>query len=136
MEELRLSEIRPQHVREGELRVGGLPEQEIADAEFPAGTDDEVGIRDPRGVEAEENISSVISSGAIPPSAASAARRRAARTISLRPAYESPSVRVISVFPAVADTVCSSTCRTANGREEVSPMTRRRIRCRRRGKVR
>jgi len=52
LEELRLAEIGPQHVREGELGIGRLPEKEVADAELPAGADDEVGIGNPRGVEA------------------------------------------------------------------------------------
>ena len=35
----------------------------------------------------------------------------------------------MSVFPAVAASVPERTCRTAKGREDVSPMTRNRIPC-------
>src|SRR5688500_3990416 len=39
-----LAEVRPQRVREDELRVRGLPEQEIREPVFTRGADDEIGI--------------------------------------------------------------------------------------------
>src|SRR6185437_4162317 len=42
--EIGLAEVGPQRLREDELGIGGLPQQEIADALLAAGADDEVGI--------------------------------------------------------------------------------------------
>src|SRR5215213_9302255 len=39
--ELRFAEVGPEAVREDKLRVGRLPEQEIADAHFPARANEE-----------------------------------------------------------------------------------------------
>ncbi len=39
------AEVRPQAVGEHELRVGGLPDEEVADPLLAAGADDEVGVR-------------------------------------------------------------------------------------------
>src|SRR5262245_39108636 len=50
-EEVDLPEVGPVHVREIELGVGTLPEQESGQTLFAAGTDDEVGIRLALGVE-------------------------------------------------------------------------------------
>src|SRR4029079_2076035 len=44
-------EVRPQDVAEHELRVGALPDQEVADPLLAARPDEEVGGRHPRGVQ-------------------------------------------------------------------------------------
>ena len=44
-------EIRPQHGRDVELRIGQLPQHEVADALLTGGTDQQVGIGDPAGVQ-------------------------------------------------------------------------------------
>ena len=43
-----LVEVRPVGRRAVQLRVGPLPDQEIADPQFAGGADDEIGIRDAR----------------------------------------------------------------------------------------
>ena len=49
--EIGLAEVRPQGRREDELRVGALPQQEVAGALLTAGADDQVGIALAGGVE-------------------------------------------------------------------------------------
>ena len=49
--ELGFAEIRPERLGDDKFGVGDLPEQEIADAHFAAGSDDEVRVRDIAGVE-------------------------------------------------------------------------------------
>ena len=44
-------EVRPVLVDENQFRIGALPEQEVGEAVFAAGADDEVGIRQPGGIE-------------------------------------------------------------------------------------
>src|SRR5439155_1275276 len=51
LEELALAEIRPERVGDVDLRVGDLPEEEVAEAHLAAGPDEQVGIRDARGAE-------------------------------------------------------------------------------------
>ena len=43
--EIALTEVGPKEIHEAELRVGQLPEQEVADPLFATGTDEQVGIR-------------------------------------------------------------------------------------------
>src|SRR5262249_50954685 len=45
--EIALGEIRPQAIEKDQLGIGQLPEQEIADALFAAGADNEIGIGNP-----------------------------------------------------------------------------------------
>src|SRR5690348_9547319 len=47
--EIAFGEIGPQRRREHQLGVGGLPEQEVADALLAAGADEQVGIGDAGG---------------------------------------------------------------------------------------
>src|SRR5215471_5350202 len=49
--EIALGKIRPQAIEKNQLGIGQLPEQEIADALFAAGADDEIGIGNPGGEE-------------------------------------------------------------------------------------
>src|SRR5919201_2071187 len=51
LEQMLPVEVRPQHGREVQLRVGGLPEQEVRDPLLAGGPDDEVGVRHVRVVE-------------------------------------------------------------------------------------
>src|SRR4051812_7659265 len=46
--QLFLAEVRPQRVDEDELRISGLPEQEVAQPLLTARPDDQVGIGNPR----------------------------------------------------------------------------------------
>ena len=86
-DEFRLPEIGPEDVREHELGVGRLPEEEVADPDLTAGPYDQVGVGHPGGVEApgERLFGHALPAPSFP-WAASAAIRRAARTISSRPA--------------------------------------------------
>ena len=43
------AEVRPQHVQEHQLRIGGLPEQKVRQPLLAGGADDQVGIRHPGG---------------------------------------------------------------------------------------
>jgi len=49
-------EIRPERFRDKDFRVGNLPEQKIADAHFPAGANQEIGIGKVGGVEMSGEI--------------------------------------------------------------------------------
>src|SRR5262249_19508428 len=49
--ELRVAEIRPQGVGDVELGVRNLPEEEVGDAHFAAGADEQVGVRKAGGAE-------------------------------------------------------------------------------------
>src|SRR6185369_17419945 len=51
LEKLQLAEIRPQRLRDVDLRVRELPEEEIADPHLPARPDEEIGIGDTGGAE-------------------------------------------------------------------------------------
>ena len=47
--EVRGAEVRPHHGREAQFRVGTFPEQEIAEALFAAGADQQIDVRHVRG---------------------------------------------------------------------------------------
>src|SRR2546422_1538537 len=49
--EVLASEIGPEHVRDPELGIGELPEEEVRDAELPARPDQEIRIRQPVRIE-------------------------------------------------------------------------------------
>ena len=78
-------EIRPQRVAEIQLGVSEVPQQEIADAMIAAGADEEVGIRRLAELQLAREALLVDVLGGNAPLAASAARRRAACTMSQRP---------------------------------------------------
>src|SRR5262245_8383359 len=50
-EQLRLAEVRPQGLGHVQLGVGDLPQEEVGDAHFAAGADEQVGIRKAGGAE-------------------------------------------------------------------------------------
>src|SRR5689334_3050111 len=51
LEQMTAPEVGPQRLGYPDLRVGDLPEQEVADAHLAAGPDQQIGIRLPRRVE-------------------------------------------------------------------------------------
>src|SRR3990172_2501308 len=51
LQEILLSEIRPERLREVKLGVGGLPEQEVADPFLAGRPDEKVWVREAGGVE-------------------------------------------------------------------------------------
>src|SRR6266404_3760136 len=50
-EKLRFSKIRPKRWRDYQLRIRNLPKQEVADAHFAAGPDQQIGVRQVMGIE-------------------------------------------------------------------------------------
>src|SRR5208337_1014244 len=50
LEQIRLGKVRPKGFRHPKLRVGGLPEEEIAQAQFAAGPNEQVRIRQITGI--------------------------------------------------------------------------------------
>src|SRR5688572_21618454 len=50
------AEVRPQHRRHPQLRVGDLPQQEVGDPHLAAGPDQEVGVRNAVGVERAADV--------------------------------------------------------------------------------
>ena len=81
-EQVPAAEVGPQRVGDPDLRVGDLPQQEIADAHLAARPDQQIGIGLAGGVEqARETVARRDPSGLMPASIA----RRAASTISVRP---------------------------------------------------
>ena len=83
--QLLFGKIGPQYVSKIEFRIGGLPQQEVGNAHFPLGRITRSGSGTPLEQRYSENSTSVSSFGFRPPAAQSAAKCRAARTISSRP---------------------------------------------------
>ena len=79
-----VAEIGPEHRQEDELRIGRLPEQEIADPLLAGRADDEVGIGNARRVERLLERRVVDRFGPQLAAATRSASARAARTISSR----------------------------------------------------
>ena len=86
LQQVAAPEVGPQHVGDPDLRVGDLPEQEVADAHLAAGADEQVGVGLAGGVEvgARACASSMLPRVA-PVACTSATRRRTASVISARP---------------------------------------------------
>src|SRR5206468_4939868 len=55
LEKMLAPEIRPICGSDPDFGIGDLPEKKVADAHFPAGADQQIGIRDARGVEKPRN---------------------------------------------------------------------------------
>ncbi len=80
-----LRKVGPMLVEEDQLAVGGLPEQEVADALLAARSDHQIRVRNTPVDNSAANRSSSMARGSSRPAAAAWARRRTAANISRRP---------------------------------------------------